>query len=112
MRLISSYANLLSKPFVDERFTFNGTVLAGISSPARPATRTSSRVRNFQGNSPSHRSHADPKPLSHAKYFTMSPQRRREPSASRSIAIYTLAFEQFNCFITKHVVFAIPPICV
>jgi hypothetical protein len=29
MRLISNYANLLSKPFVDERFTFNGNVLAG-----------------------------------------------------------------------------------
>jgi putative endopeptidase len=30
MRLISGYANFLSKPFVDERFAFNGTVLAGI----------------------------------------------------------------------------------
>ena len=30
LRLISSYANFLSKPFVDERFAFNGTVLSGI----------------------------------------------------------------------------------
>jgi len=31
MRLISAYANFLSKPFVDERFAFYGTTLSGVT---------------------------------------------------------------------------------
>ncbi|WP_426173189.1 M13 family metallopeptidase [Massilia sp. TWR1-2-2] len=51
MRLISSYANLLSKPFVDERFAFNGTVLAGIKEMQPRWKRAVGTVETAMGES-------------------------------------------------------------
>ncbi len=51
MRLISAYANFLSKPFVDERFAFNGTVLAGIKEMQPRWKRAVGTVETAMGES-------------------------------------------------------------
>ncbi|MFC0136097.1 peptidase M13 [Massilia eurypsychrophila] len=51
LRLISSYANVLSKPFVDERFAFNGTVLAGIKEMQPRWKRAVGTVETAMGES-------------------------------------------------------------
>jgi putative endopeptidase len=86
--LLNAYANLLSKPFVDEQFAFNGTVLTGVTEMRPRWKRGVSAVEGAMGEQIGK--------LYVEKYFPAERKARMEELVKNLLAAYKMSIDKLD----------------